>query len=92
MSGNITLILCFVPLTFVIHSLSFLYIFFSAQAALNDDDSSVCSTVDYQPPEPEPEPEEEEEPEPEEPEPCFTEGVHAFSFIRNVTARPDISD
>jgi len=54
---------------------------FAAQAALNDDDSSVCSTVDYRPPEPEPEPEEEEEPEPEEPESCFTEGVHAFFFI-----------
>ncbi|NP_001034914.1 sodium channel protein type 4 subunit alpha A [Danio rerio] len=47
-----------------------------AKATLNDGDSSVCSTVDYQPPEPEPEPEEveEEEPEPEEPEACFTEG------------------
>ncbi|KAK7123093.1 hypothetical protein R3I94_020015 [Phoxinus phoxinus] len=44
------------------------------KATLNDDDSSVCSTVDYRPPEPEPEPEEEEEPEPEEPESCFTEG------------------
>ncbi|XP_048026199.1 LOW QUALITY PROTEIN: sodium channel protein type 4 subunit alpha A [Megalobrama amblycephala] len=44
------------------------------KAALNDDDSSVCSTVDYRPPEPEPEPEEEEEPEPAEPESCFTEG------------------
>ncbi|XP_039541380.1 sodium channel protein type 4 subunit alpha A [Pimephales promelas] len=44
------------------------------EASLNDDDSSVCSTVDYRPPEPEPEPEEEEEPEPEEPESCFTEG------------------
>ncbi|XP_051968437.1 sodium channel protein type 4 subunit alpha A isoform X2 [Xyrauchen texanus] len=42
--------------------------------ALNNDDSSLCSTVDYMPPEPEPEPEEEEEPEPEEPESCFTEG------------------
>nr|XP_055033108.1 sodium channel protein type 4 subunit alpha A isoform X1 [Misgurnus anguillicaudatus]XP_055033109.1 sodium channel protein type 4 subunit alpha A isoform X1 [Misgurnus anguillicaudatus]XP_055033111.1 sodium channel protein type 4 subunit alpha A isoform X1 [Misgurnus anguillicaudatus]XP_055033112.1 sodium channel protein type 4 subunit alpha A isoform X1 [Misgurnus anguillicaudatus] len=39
-----------------------------------DDDLSVCSTADYQPPEPEPEPEEEEELEPEEPQPCFTEG------------------
>ncbi|KAM8887665.1 sodium channel protein type 4 subunit alpha A [Synchiropus picturatus] len=40
-----------------------------------DDDgaSSVCSTVDYQPPEPEPEEEEEEEPEPVEPEACFTD-------------------
>ncbi|KAG9350210.1 hypothetical protein JZ751_026563 [Albula glossodonta] len=42
--------------------------------ALEDDDSSVCSTVDYQPPEPEKEEEEEEEPEPEEPEACFTDG------------------
>ncbi|XP_049419579.1 sodium channel protein type 4 subunit alpha A isoform X2 [Epinephelus fuscoguttatus] len=41
--------------------------------ALTDGDSSVCSTVDYQPPEPEPEEEEEEEPEPEEPEACFTD-------------------
>lgn len=42
----------------------------------NDDgDSSVCSTVDYHPPEPEPEPEEEEEPEMVEPEPCFTDGT-----------------
>ncbi|KAI4884510.1 hypothetical protein NFI96_003798 [Prochilodus magdalenae] len=38
-----------------------------------DEDSSVCSTVDYRPPEPPPEEEEEEEPEPEEPEACFTE-------------------
>ncbi|XP_056152684.1 sodium channel protein type 4 subunit alpha A [Lampris incognitus] len=39
----------------------------------DDDDgaSSVCSTVDYQPPEPEPEVVEEEEPEPVEPEACF---------------------
>ncbi|XP_070846164.1 sodium channel protein type 4 subunit alpha A [Chaetodon trifascialis] len=41
--------------------------------ALNDGDSSVCSTVDYQPPEPEPEEVEEEEPDPVEPEDCFTE-------------------
>ncbi|XP_037319648.2 sodium channel protein type 4 subunit alpha A isoform X2 [Pungitius pungitius] len=41
--------------------------------ALNDGDSSVCSTVDYQPPEPEPEEEEEEEPDPVEPEACFTD-------------------
>ena len=40
-----------------------------------DEDSSVCSTVDYQPPEPEPEPEEEEEPEPVDPESCFTDGT-----------------
>uniref|UniRef100_A0A671YAF1 Sodium channel protein n=1 Tax=Sparus aurata TaxID=8175 RepID=A0A671YAF1_SPAAU len=42
--------------------------------ALNDGDSSVCSTADYQPPEPEPEEVEEEEPDPVEPEDCFTEG------------------
>uniref|UniRef100_A0A3P8VCP4 Sodium channel protein n=1 Tax=Cynoglossus semilaevis TaxID=244447 RepID=A0A3P8VCP4_CYNSE len=41
--------------------------------ALTDGDSSVCSTVDYQPPEPEPEEEVEEEPEPVEPEACFTD-------------------
>ncbi|KAK2884529.1 hypothetical protein Q8A73_021003 [Channa argus] len=41
--------------------------------ALNDGDSSVCSTVDYQPPEPEPEEVEEEEPELLEPEACFTD-------------------
>ncbi|KAK2820656.1 hypothetical protein Q5P01_023615 [Channa striata] len=41
--------------------------------ALTDGDSSVCSTVDYQPPEPEPEEEEEEEPELLEPEACFTD-------------------
>ncbi|XP_041672192.1 sodium channel protein type 4 subunit alpha A isoform X2 [Cheilinus undulatus] len=41
--------------------------------ALDDGDSSVCSTADYQPPEPEPEEEEEEEPDPVEPEECFTE-------------------
>ncbi|XP_023263513.1 sodium channel protein type 4 subunit alpha A-like [Seriola lalandi dorsalis] len=41
--------------------------------ALSDGDSSICSTVDYQPPEPEPEEEEEEEPEPVEPESCFTD-------------------
>lgn len=42
--------------------------------ALEDGDSSVCSTVDYQPPEPEPVEVEEEEEEPVEPESCFTEG------------------
>ncbi|XP_016296401.1 sodium channel protein type 4 subunit alpha A-like [Sinocyclocheilus anshuiensis] len=52
------------------------------KAALNDDDSSVCSTVDYRPPEPKPEPEEKEEPEPEEPESCFTEGcVKRFTCL-----------
>ncbi|XP_031416632.2 LOW QUALITY PROTEIN: sodium channel protein type 4 subunit alpha A-like [Clupea harengus] len=49
---------------------------------LADDDSSVCSTVDYRPPEPEPEPEEESEAEPEEPEACFTEDcVRRFPFL-----------
>lgn len=43
--------------------------------AINDGDSSVCSTVDYQPPEPEPEEVEEEEPDPVEPEACFTDGM-----------------
>ncbi|XP_028263920.1 sodium channel protein type 4 subunit alpha A isoform X2 [Parambassis ranga] len=40
-----------------------------------DEESSVCSTVDYQPPEPvqEEEEEEEEEPDPVEPEACFTD-------------------
>lgn len=42
--------------------------------ALDDGDSSVCSTVDYQPPEPEPEEVEEEEEESVEPEACFTQG------------------
>nr|WAX25744.1 sodium channel protein type 4 subunit alpha A [Tetraodon mbu] len=41
--------------------------------ALTDGDSSVCSTVDYRPPEPEMLEEEEEEPEPLEPEACFTD-------------------
>lgn len=44
--------------------------------ALTDGDSSVCSTVDYQPPEPEIVEEEEEEPEPQEPEACFTDGMN----------------
>ncbi|XP_062858689.1 sodium channel protein type 4 subunit alpha A [Trichomycterus rosablanca] len=43
------------------------------KCALNDGDSSECSTVDYRPPEPPPE-EDEEEPEPDDPEACFTEG------------------
>ncbi|KAB5555312.1 hypothetical protein PHYPO_G00032260 [Pangasianodon hypophthalmus] len=42
------------------------------QGVLNDD-SSVCSTVDYKPPEAPSEEEEEEEPEPDDPEACFTE-------------------
>nr|WAX25741.1 sodium channel protein type 4 subunit alpha A [Takifugu obscurus] len=41
--------------------------------ALTDGDSSVCSTVDYQPPEPEVQEEEEEEPDLVEPEACFTD-------------------
>ncbi|XP_023805324.1 sodium channel protein type 4 subunit alpha A isoform X3 [Oryzias latipes] len=45
----------------------------SLKEALDEDGSSVCSTVDYQPPEPEPEVIEEEEPELEEPEACFTD-------------------
>lgn len=43
------------------------------QGALEDVESSVCSTVDYQPPAPQPEEVEVEEPEPEEPEACFTD-------------------
>ncbi|XP_045924804.1 sodium channel protein type 4 subunit alpha A [Micropterus dolomieu] len=46
---------------------------FKLMGALNDGDSSVCSTVDYQPPEPEPEEVEVEEPDPVEPEACFTD-------------------
>ncbi|XP_028423749.1 sodium channel protein type 4 subunit alpha A isoform X1 [Perca flavescens] len=50
--------------------------------ALNDGDSSVCSTVDYQPPEPEPEEVEEEEPDPVEPEACFTDNcVKRWPFL-----------
>ncbi|XP_059180593.1 sodium channel protein type 4 subunit alpha A [Centropristis striata] len=41
--------------------------------ALDDGDSSVCSTVDYQPPQPEPEEVEEEELDPIDPENCFTD-------------------
>lgn len=44
--------------------------------ALTDGDSSVCSTVDYQPPEPEPEEVEEEEEDPAEPEACFTDSMN----------------
>lgn len=43
--------------------------------ALSDGDSSVCSTVDYQPPDPEAEEMEEEEPDPVEPEACFTDSM-----------------
>lgn len=49
--------------------------------ALNDGDSSVCSTVDYQPPEPEPEEVEEEEPDPVEPEACFTESMSHYKTM-----------
>uniref|UniRef100_A0AAX7UHU7 Sodium channel protein n=1 Tax=Astatotilapia calliptera TaxID=8154 RepID=A0AAX7UHU7_ASTCA len=54
-----------------------LVIYYSSQnkiltlmGARNSEDSSVCSTADYRPPEPEPEI---EEPEPLEPEACFTD-------------------
>uniref|UniRef100_A0A8D3CY63 Sodium channel protein n=1 Tax=Scophthalmus maximus TaxID=52904 RepID=A0A8D3CY63_SCOMX len=54
----------------------------SLMGAINDGDSSVCSTVDYQPPEPEPEEVEEEEPDPVEPEACFTdECVRRWPFL-----------
>ncbi|TSK14520.1 Sodium channel protein type 4 subunit alpha A [Bagarius yarrelli] len=43
------------------------------KGVLNDGDYSVCSTVDYVPPEPPHEEEEDEEPEPDDPEACFTE-------------------
>lgn len=46
--------------------------------ALEDDDSSVCSTAVLQPPEPEPEEIVEEEPEPVEPESCFTDSMNFF--------------
>lgn len=49
--------------------------------ALSDGDSSVCSTVDYQPPEPEIVEEEEEEPEPPEPEACFTDSMNPLRVI-----------
>lgn len=49
--------------------------------ALTDGDSSVCSTVDYQPPEPEIVEEEEEEPEPPEPEACFTDSMNPLHVI-----------
>lgn len=50
-------------------------LWFQLKEALDEDGSSVCSTVDYQPPEPEPEVIEEEEPELEEPEACFTDSM-----------------
>ncbi|XP_053495552.1 sodium channel protein type 4 subunit alpha A [Ictalurus furcatus] len=43
------------------------------KGVLSDEDSSMCSTVDYRPPESPTEEEEEEEPDPVEPEACFTE-------------------
>lgn len=46
--------------------------------ARNGEDSSVCSTADYRPPEPEPEI---EEPEPLEPEACFTDSMNN-NFIK----------
>lgn len=49
--------------------------------ALSDGDSSVCSTVDYQPPEPEKIEEEEEEPDPLEPEACFTDSMNHLRLI-----------
>lgn len=49
--------------------------------ALTDGDSSVCSTVDYQPPEPEVQEEEEEEPDPVEPEACFTESMNHLCVL-----------
>lgn len=39
-----------------------------------DGNSSVCSTVDYKPPEEDPEEQVEENPDGEQPEECFTEG------------------
>lgn len=49
--------------------------------ALTDGDSSVCSTVDYQPPEPEVQEEEEEEPDPVEPEACFTDSMNHLHIV-----------
>lgn len=49
--------------------------------ALTDGDSSVCSTVDYQPPEPEVQEEEEEEPDPVEPEACFTDSMNHLHVV-----------
>lgn len=46
--------------------------------AVEDDDSSVCSTAILQPPEPEPEEIVEEEPEPVEPESCFTDSMNVL--------------
>uniref|UniRef100_A0A8C6SRG5 Sodium channel protein n=1 Tax=Neogobius melanostomus TaxID=47308 RepID=A0A8C6SRG5_9GOBI len=45
----------------------------TSEKGLGDEDSSVCSTADYQPSESEPEEVEEEEPDPVEPEACFTD-------------------
>ncbi|XP_076007885.1 sodium channel protein type 4 subunit alpha A [Genypterus blacodes] len=55
---------------------------FSATHTLDDGDSSVCSTVDYQPPAPHAEEAEEEEPEPVEPEAFFTDDcVKRWPFL-----------
>lgn len=53
--------------------------------ALTDGDSSVCSTVDYQPPEPEVQEEEEEEPDPVEPEACFTDSMNHLHVVLAVS-------
>lgn len=52
---------------------------------LNDGESSMCSTVDYHPPEPEVEVEE-EEPEPVEPEACFTDSRPACKTANDPTS------
>lgn len=58
--------------------------------ALNDGDSSVCSTVDYQPPEPEILEEEEEEPDPLEPEACFTDSMNRLHVPHIVSVTNEI--
>lgn len=55
--------------------------------ALTDGDSSVCSTVDYQPPEPEVQEEEEEEPDLLEPEACFTDSMNHLHVVLVVTSK-----
>lgn len=62
-------------------ALTEVHVFDQLMGALTDGDSSVCSTVDYQPPEPEPEEVEEEEPEPVEPEACFTDGTTKCNHV-----------
>lgn len=58
---------------------------------LDDGESSVCSTVDYQPPQPELEEVEEEELEESvEPESCFTEG-ETGSWAPGQRSRPHVS-